>query len=156
MLNVTRIIFPRRRGDLAIDDPELETTTVHTIVAWLGEAAADAEAATYRPPLDVLETASAIEIVADLPGVPPDAVRVAFTGEAVVITGEKRPAGCRHADAFHLAERTFGRFACAVRIDGAVDAAKARAVIRTGELHITLPRIADRRRREMAIAVERA
>ena len=156
MLNVTRIIFPRRRGDLAIDDPEPEATTVHTIVAWLGETAADAEAATYRPPLDVLETAAAIEIVADLPGVSPEAVRVAFTGEAVIITGEKRPAGCRHADAFHLAERTFGRFACAVRVDGAVDAAKARAVMRAGELHITLPRIADRRRRELAIAVERA
>jgi HSP20 family protein len=156
MLNVTRIIFPRRSGDLTLGDPELETTTVQTIVAWLGETAADADAAAYRPPLDVLETAAAIEIVADLPGVPPDAVRVAFTGEAVIITGEKRPAGCRHADAFHLAERSFGRFACAVRVDGAVDAAKARAVLRTGELHITLPRSADRRRRELPIAVERA
>jgi len=156
MLSVTRIIFPRRAGDLAFGDPELESTTVQAIVAWLGDTTADAEAAAYRPPLDVIETTTAIEIVADLPGVAPEGVRVAFTGEAVIITGDKRPTGCHHADAFHLAERTFGRFACAVRIDGAVDAAKARAVIRAGELHVTLPRIADRRRREMPIAVERA
>jgi HSP20 family protein len=156
MLNVTRIIFPRRAGDLALGDPELENTTVQAIVAWLGDATADAEAPAYRPPVDVIETTAAIEIVADLPGVAPEVVRVAFTGEAVIITGDKRPAGCRHANAFHLAERTFGRFACAVRVDGAVDAAKARAVIRAGELHVTLPRIADRRRREMPIAVERA
>jgi HSP20 family protein len=114
------------------------------------------DAAQYHPPFDVLETATTIEIVADLPGVEHDAVRVVFNGDTVIISGEKRPTGCRHADAFHLAERTFGRFACAVRVDGAVDARHARAFIRAGELHIALPRIAERRRRDLPIAVERA
>jgi HSP20 family protein len=155
MLDVTRIIFPRRGGSLALG-AEMESDAVQTIVAWLGQDAAAGDAAEYHPPLDVLETSSTIEIVADLPGVAPDAVRVMFNGNAVVITGDKRPAGCRHADAFHLAERTFGRFACAVRVDGAVDASKARAIIRAGELHIALPRIAERRRRDLPIAVERA
>lgn len=152
---MTRIIFPRR-GALAASNPELQNASVRAILAWLGQAEPNDEAAEYHPPLDVLETSSAIDIVADLPGVPPDAVRVVFSGDVVIIAGHKRPAGCRHADAFHLAERTFGRFASAVRIDGAVDVNRARAVIQGGELRITLPRIAERRRRDTPIPIERA
>jgi HSP20 family protein len=152
---VTRILFPRR-GGLAAVNPELQSASVRAILAWLGHAEPDDEAAEYHPPLDVLETPTAIDIVADLPGVPPDAVRVVFSGDLVIIAGHKRPAGCHQADAFHLAERTFGRFASAVRVDGAVDVNRARAVIQGGELHVTLPRIAERRRRDIPIPVERA
>ena len=156
MLHVTRILFPRRAGGPATGDLPLQTASVRAILAWLGHADPEDEGAEYHPPLDVLETSSALEIVADLPGVPPDAVRVVFSGDLIVIAGHKRPAGCRHADAFHLAERTFGRFASAVRVDGAVDVNRARAVLHGGELHITLPRIAERRRRDISIPVERA
>jgi HSP20 family protein len=154
---VTRILFPRR-GRLAAGDPgtDVQPASVAAILTWLGQADPDEDAAEYHPPLDVVETAAAIDIVADLPGVPPEAVRVVFTGDLVIIAGHKRPAGCRHADAFHLAERTFGRFASAVHVDGAFDVNRARAVLHGGELRVTLPRISERRRRDIAIPVERA
>lgn len=152
---MTRILFPRR-GSLPAATPELQSASVRAILAWLGQPELDDEAAEYHPPLDVFETPAGIDIVADLPGVPPEAIRVVFSGDLVIIAGHKRPAGCRHADAFHLAERTFGRFASAVRVDGAVDVNRARAVMQGGELHVTLPRIAERRRRDVSIPVERA
>jgi HSP20 family protein len=153
---VTRILFPRRGGGLTAGDADAQRTSVRAILTWLDQAEPDDDAAEYHPPLDVLESSAAIDIVADLPGVPPEAIRVVFTGDLVIIAGHKRPAGCRHADAFHLAERTVGRFASAVRVDGAVDVNRARAVLHGGELHVTLPRIPERRRREIPIPVERA
>jgi len=115
----------------------------------------DPEAIEYRPPVDVIETAQAIEIVADLPGVAPDAVRVTFTESTLVVAGRKRPPQCAHRDAaFHLAERTFGRFVCVVRCELAVDAGRARATLRAGELRVVLPRIDERRGRAIAIAIE--
>ena len=153
MLGVTRILFPRR-GSLPAAD--VQHASVRAILTWLGQAEPDDDPAEYHPPLDVMETPSAIDIVTDLPGVAAEAVRVVFTGDLVIIAGHKRPAGCRHANAFHLAERTFGRFASAVRVDGAVDVTRAKAVMQGGELHVTLPRIAERRRREISIPVERA
>ena len=115
----------------------------------------DAEAVEYRPPVDVIETAAAIEIVADLPGVVPDAVRVTFTGSTLVVAGRKRAPHCAHRQAaFHLAERTFGRFVCVVRCDLAVDAGRARATLRAGELRVVLPRIDERRGHEIAIVIE--
>ncbi len=115
----------------------------------------EAETVEYRPAVDVLETAAAIEIVADLPGVAADALRVTFTGGTLVIAGRKRAPICAHREAaFHLAERTFGHFACVVRCDVAVDAGRARATLVAGELHIVLPRIEERRGLDIAITVE--
>jgi HSP20 family molecular chaperone IbpA len=62
---------------------------------------------------------------------------------------------CSHGNAaFHLAERTFGRFARAVRISGAVDAGRARATLQTGELRVVIPRIDERRGQEIRIPIE--
>jgi HSP20 family protein len=111
----------------------------------------------YRVPIDVLETARELVIVADVPGVDAESVRVMFTGGALVIAGEKRAPGCEaHKAAFHLAERTFGRFACAVRVSTPVDATRASALVRGGELRVTLPIVDDRRGREIEIDVKSA
>jgi HSP20 family protein len=105
----------------------------------------------------VIETAAAIEIVADLPGVAKDALRVLFSRGAVIVAGRKSARSCEHRDAtFHLAERTFGRFACVVRLGAAVDSGRAKATLAAGELHIVLPRVEDRRGRDIAIAIESA
>ena len=106
------------------------------------------------PPMDVLETAASIEVLLDLPGVPAADVRLRFVQGMLVISGQKLPEGCSgHAAAFHLAERTFGRFTRAVRVNGAVDAGRASATLVGGELRITVPRIGERRGREISIAI---
>ncbi len=98
-----------------------------------------------HPSVDVLETDQAIEIFADVAGIPARAIRVIFRGDVLVVVGEKasvRPSGQR---TFHLVEREFGRFARAVRIPGAFDVRAASARIREGELHIVLPKLGERR-----------
>ena len=108
------------------------------------------------PPLDVIETESAVEIVVDLPGVAPDAVRVLIKAGVVLVAGEKVPPDpAERADAtFHLVERSFGRFARAVRLTEAIDARRVRARVRFGELRVTVPKIVERRGQEIAVPVE--
>ena len=108
----------------------------------------------FSPPLDIIETATTIEIIADLPGVAIDDVQVVFGRGLLVIGGRKLPPGCEQREAaFHLAERGFGRFARAVRLTGAFDAGRAQASMTAGELRIVVPRIEDRRGREIRITV---
>jgi HSP20 family protein len=108
----------------------------------------------FSPPLDIIETATTIEIIADLPGVAIDDVQVVFSRGLLVIGGRKLPPGCEQREAaFHLAERGFGRFARAVRLTGAFDAGRAQATMTAGELRIVVPRIEDRRGREIRISV---
>jgi HSP20 family protein len=105
-------------------------------------------------PLDVVETAQGIEIMADVAGVAADAIKILFVGNTLVIVGRKLPSACEHREAaFHLAERTFGHFARGVRLAGAFDAGRADARLQAGELRVTLPRIEERRGGEIRIRV---
>ena len=110
------------------------------------------------PTLDVVETEKALEIVVDLPGVAGDRVRVLFKAGVVLVAGEKcspYPAERREAS-FHLVERGFGRFVRAVRLEGAFDGGHAQATMRDGELHVVIPKIADRRGQEFHVPVTTA
>jgi HSP20 family protein len=107
------------------------------------------------PPLDVLQTDAAVEVVVDLPGVAADRVRLMLKDGVLVLVGEKpSPYIAERTDAsFHLVERGFGRFARAVHIEGAVDGGATRATMRAGELRIVVPKIVERRGREIRIPV---
>ena len=119
-----------------------------------GQSQAAGGRGEFTPPLDVIESPDRLDVVVDLPGVRPDAVQLVFAKGTLVIAGTKLPAACGHKDAaFHMADRAFGRFARAVRIAGAVDAGRATATLRKGELHITFPRIEDRRGRQIRIPI---
>ena len=107
------------------------------------------------PVQDVFETEQTIEIVLDLPGVTLDNCRIMIKSGVVLVVGEKeRPEPTHGPASFHLVERDFGRFARAVRVHAAVDAAKARARLKDGELRIVLPKVAERRGREILVSID--
>jgi HSP20 family protein len=112
--------------------------------------------AECRPAVDVVETASSIEVIVDVPGVSPDSVRIAVRRNTLLVVGAKVAPPADPAARYHLAERSFGRFARAIRIGGAFDASRARAAAAAGELRVVLPRLEERRGRMLEIPVERA
>jgi HSP20 family protein len=113
-------------------------------------------AAECTPPLDIIETDAAIEAILDIPGVALDSVEIVFSGNVLLVTGHKLPAACEHRDAaFHIAERSFGRFARAIGVDGAFEAGRATATLSDGELRIVLPRLAERRGGQIRIPITR-
>jgi HSP20 family protein len=143
---VARIYFERR--ELPEDLQRLFD------LIWEGPSDQPVSAAECSPPLDVIETETGVEIVIDLPGVAADRLQIVSARDVLMIAGQKMPAPCQHREAaFHLAERSFGRFARAVRLEGAFDAGRATASLHAGELRITMPRIDERRGREIRIPV---
>lgn len=106
-----------------------------------------------RPALDVLETATSIEVVMDVPGVVASSIRVAVRRSTMLIAGAKPGAAMEPASRYHLAERSYGRFARAVRLGGAFDATRATATLRAGQLRVVLPLVTDRRGRVLTIPV---
>lgn len=122
-------------------------------VIWNGGAQQAAIPAECSPALDVLETDAGVELVMDLPGVAASSLQIVFSRNVLIVAGEKLPAREQADAAFHLAERGFGRFARAVRLEGAYDAGRAHASLAAGELRVRLPRIEERRGREIRIAI---
>src|SRR5438067_45789 len=127
-------------GDLAEDVRQLFEELAATL-----KAEQRAGSGECRPPLDVFESDDAIEVVMDLSGIAPEAVRILFRASVLVIAGEKAGPRPGESQTFHLVEREFGRFARAVRVDGAFDLEAATATMRDGELTVVLPKRADRR-----------
>jgi HSP20 family protein len=123
---------------------ELASTLNHEQRAYSGEC---------HPAIDVLETDSSMEILVDASGIPGDALRVVFRGDVLIVAGEKAPAPPASEQTYHLVEREFGRFARVVRVSGAFDINRARAILRHGELRIVLPKLEERRGRVQRIAV---
>ncbi len=107
------------------------------------------------PPLDVIETETEVEVVLDVPGVRASQIRVLVKNGTVIVAGEKLPsdASTRSEASFHLVERSFGRFARAVQLSGALDAGRAQARLKHGQLRVSIPKVADRRGQEIAVPV---
>jgi HSP20 family protein len=110
----------------------------------------------WIPGVDVYECRGKLVIAAEVPGIPPDSLRVSFRDRHLVITGERRerrPAAS--AASFHCVERPQGRFTRIILIDVAVDIQLAEAHAAGGVLTVTIPRVRDRRGREITIPVQR-
>ncbi len=140
--------FGQDAADLAEDAHELLTELDREVP---GVASLSAEC---RPPLDVVETATALEIVLDVPGVRPESLRIAVRRDTLLVVGAKLAQPAEAGVRYHLAERSYGRFARAVRLRASVDARRARASTSAGELRVVLPHIEERRGTMHLIPVE--
>ena len=108
----------------------------------------------WIPSVDIYECRGSLMVVVEVPGMPPENLRVAHADGRLIITGERRdrkPAG----GAFLCMERPQGRFTRAILLDEAVDMRQAEAHVRGGLLTITIPRVKDRRGSETVIPVRR-
>ena len=115
---------------------------------------ASTSAVEYTPPIDIVETDTAIQVVLDIPGVAASQIAGIFSRTVLLISGEKPPPSLDASDAaFHIAERAFGRFARAIGLDGALDAGKAVATFKHGELRVVLPKLKERRGGRIRIPV---
>ena len=92
----------------------------------------------------------------DVPGLPASAIRVLMRRNVLMVVGAKAPAAGERPSRVHVAERNYGRFARTVRVDAAVDATRATASLRLGQLRIVLPRLDRSRGLSISIPVEAA
>ena len=115
-----------------------------------GAAALTAEC---RPPIDVIETATSLEVLVDVPGVAADSMRVVMRRDTLLVVGAKLMPPPESQSRFHLAERSYGRFARAIRLTGAFDASRAQATVTAGQLRVVVPRLEDRRGQLIQIPV---
>ena len=109
----------------------------------------------WSPAVDVFEQRDRLVVVAEVPGLAPDSLKVAFRERGLAISGERRTPRVGAGASFHCLERPHGRFERTIPLDMPVDVANARAVLVGGVLTVTLPRLRERRGRETVIPIER-
>ncbi len=109
----------------------------------------------WCPPVDVYELRDRLVIVVEVPGLPPEALRVALRAGALVVSGERRGRRGGGEISFLCLERPHGRFQRSIPLDMPLDAAHARATLGGGLLTVTVPRLRERRGQENVLRIER-
>ena len=107
------------------------------------------------PELDVHESASAITVEADLPGVEEKDVTVTLRDGVLTIKGEKKQEREEKNESYHLTERSFGSFQRSLRLPDTIDENKVEANFDKGVLKITAAKKPEAVKAERTIAIKK-
>jgi HSP20 family protein len=107
----------------------------------------------WYPACDVFEDKEAVKIVAELPGVRPEDVKISLENNLLTIRGEKKQQAEEKNERVHRYERSYGIFERSFALPSTVDADKIQAAYSHGVLTVTVPKAERARPREIAIKV---
>ena len=104
--------------------------------------------------MDVCETANAICIRIELPGVSASQIKIGLNSNKLRVYGEKKKRNTRQRIVSHLcSERSYGHFNRVVPMRWTISVTDAKAELINGMLLISLPKIKDRRGSEVRVPI---
>jgi HSP20 family protein len=102
--------------------------------------APDAASASWLPLVDVFEEPDLIRLVAEVPGVRPEDVKISVENNLLTIKGTKEQVAEEHAERVHRYERSYGAFERSFTLSTSIDPHKIKATYDLGVLTVTLPK----------------
>ena len=106
------------------------------------------------PPVNLYECGSHFVLTAELPGIAPEDIELAITGDMLTMRGErKRPEGTRE-ETYRRQERLFGRWSRSISLPERVDSTNAAARFEQGILTISLPKAEDTRPKQIVVSAK--
>ncbi len=105
----------------------------------------------WQPACDVFEDADTVKIVAELPGVKPEDVKLSLENNLLTIRGEKKQQAEERNERVHRYERSYGSFERAFMLPSTVDGEKISADYRDGVLTVVVPKAERARPREIPV-----
>jgi len=105
----------------------------------------------WAPRVDLTEFDDHFELLAELPGLNIEDVKIELDNNLLAISGEKRIEANRTDRNVYLNERSFGAFRRNFQFPSGIDAAKIDAIFKNGILTITLPKAETARPKQIEI-----
>jgi HSP20 family protein len=116
----------------------------------------DSAVSSWVPPVDVLEQDDAIRIMAELPGVKPEDVKISLEGNVLTIHGTKQQIAEEKTERVHRYERSYGAFERTFTLPATVDSATIKAGYDNGVLTVTLPKAEQAKPRQIEVQVAKS
>jgi len=107
----------------------------------------------WLPACDVFENKDAVKIVAEVPGVSPEDVKLSLESNLLTIRGEKKQQAEEKSERVHRYERSYGTFERTFSLPTTVDPEKIVANYANGILTVTIPKVERARPREIPVKV---
>jgi len=111
--------------------------------------------ANWMPPVDVIEEKDHIRMVAELPGVKPEDVKISLENNVLTIRGEKKQEEEHKDDRVHRFERAYGMFERSFTLPTMIEPEKIIAKYDMGVLTIELPKVEAAKPRQITVKVEK-
>jgi HSP20 family protein len=112
-----------------------------------------ATATTWLPVVDIFEEPDHLRIVAEIPGVKPENVKIAVEDNVLTIQGTKEQVAEERAEKVHRYERTYGAFERSFTLPGTVNAEAIKANYEHGLLTLTLPKLEKAKARQIKVDI---
>ncbi len=142
----------RRSGDQLGNLRRLNSMLEDAFSGWpFLKEGAGAITSAWVPACDIVEDNDAVKIVAEVPGVRPEDVKLSLENNIITIRGEKRHQHEEKAGQVHRFERSYGAFEQSFALPNSVDAEKIEASYEGGLLTVTLPRAEKAKPREIQV-----
>jgi HSP20 family protein len=109
--------------------------------------------AAWIPAVDVFETNEGLRVIAELPGVRPEQVRVSVEQGVLTLRGEKEQVAEPQTESVHRYERSYGVFQRSFQLPTSVDADRIDAKLEHGVLTISLPKAEKAKAKEIAVKI---
>ena len=119
----------------------------------LGTLNGDSPEASWVPPVDIFEDAEGIRIIAEVPGVKPEDVKISLENNVLAIKGSKQQVAEERTERVHRYERTYGTFERSFTLPATVDASNIKATYEHGVLTVTLPKAEKTKPRQIDVQV---
>jgi HSP20 family protein len=116
----------------------------------------DSVLGAWMPAVDVLEENDGIRILAELPGVKPEEVKISVENNVLTIRGTKDQVAEEKTKRVHRYERTYGAFERTFALPATVDAGRIKATYEHGVLSVFLPKMEQAKPREIQVEVAKA
>jgi len=109
--------------------------------------------AAWVPPVDIFEEGDQIRIMAEVPGVRPEDVKISLENDVLTIHGSKQQTAEERTERVHRYERTYGSFERSFTLPTTVDANAIKASYEHGVLTVTLPKVERAKPRQIEVQV---
>ena len=113
----------------------------------------DNAGAAWVPPVDIFEEPDALRIMAEVPGVSPDNLKISLENNVLSIHGTKEQVAQERSERVHRYERTYGAFERSFTLPATVDANNIKASYEHGVLTLTLPKVEKAKPRQIEVKV---
>jgi len=113
----------------------------------------DVATAAWTPVVDIFEEPEFVRIVAEVPGVKPEDVKILVEANVLTIQGTKEQVAEQKAEKVHRYERTYGSFERSFTLPATVDLEHIKATYEMGLLTLVLPKVEKAKPRQIKVEI---
>ncbi len=151
MANLTR--WSPRELLSPFEDAQEEMDRMLNSLLGLAPMRAEIDEGCWYPAVDLEEEADHYALIAELPGIDKDEVKVTFSDGTLILSGERKPLHEEKRSGFHRHERCYGKFQRSFALPSQIDSSKINASFKNGVLEIDIPKSAEAQPKQVDISV---